>query len=187
MATTARTLHLARSTLRRPISNCRAATNTISTTTKSTSAVAVRQPFSRQSQRLFQSHARRFDANTENTSSSSSGGSSSSSAIYWALGLVTAAGAGYYAYATGYLTPAAAAEARDKAEHAADKAKGKLKGGSGGGGSASGSGGGGAQKGNKDYQAVYNHVAKLLEERDDYEDGSYGPLLLRLAWHASGT
>jgi cytochrome c peroxidase len=39
----------------------------------------------------------------------------------------------------------------------------------------------------EDYQKVYDHVAKLLEEKDDYDDGSYGPVLLRLAWHASGT
>lgn len=39
----------------------------------------------------------------------------------------------------------------------------------------------------KDYQEVYNTIAKMLEEHDDYEDGSYGPILLRLAWHASGT
>ena len=39
----------------------------------------------------------------------------------------------------------------------------------------------------KDYQEVYNTIAKMLEEHDDYEDGSYGPVLLRLAWHASGT
>jgi cytochrome c peroxidase len=39
----------------------------------------------------------------------------------------------------------------------------------------------------EDYQAVYNAVAKALEEKDDYDDGSYGPVLLRLAWHASGT
>lgn len=24
-------------------------------------------------------------------------------------------------------------------------------------------------------------------EKDDYDDGSYGPVLVRLAWHASGT
>ena len=29
--------------------------------------------------------------------------------------------------------------------------------------------------------------AKRLEEKDDYDDGSYGPVLVRLAWHASGT
>ncbi|KAK4182632.1 putative mitochondrial cytochrome c peroxidase precursor [Podospora australis] len=38
-----------------------------------------------------------------------------------------------------------------------------------------------------DYQAVYNEIANRLEEKDDYDDGSYGPVLLRLAWHASGT
>jgi len=39
----------------------------------------------------------------------------------------------------------------------------------------------------KDYQNVYNEIAKRLEEKDDYDDGSYGPVLVRLAWHASGT
>ncbi|KAB2575097.1 peroxidase [Lasiodiplodia theobromae] len=39
----------------------------------------------------------------------------------------------------------------------------------------------------EDYQKVYNVIAKALEENDNYDDGSYGPVLLRLAWHASGT
>ncbi|KIW05140.1 cytochrome c peroxidase, mitochondrial [Verruconis gallopava] len=39
----------------------------------------------------------------------------------------------------------------------------------------------------EDYQKVYNAIAKKLEDEDDYDDGSYGPVLLRLAWHASGT
>lgn len=39
----------------------------------------------------------------------------------------------------------------------------------------------------EDYQKVYNEIASRLEEMDDYDDGSYGPVLLRLAWHASGT
>jgi cytochrome c peroxidase len=39
----------------------------------------------------------------------------------------------------------------------------------------------------EDYQAVYNAVAKKLIDEDDYDDGSYGPVILRLAWHASGT
>ncbi len=39
----------------------------------------------------------------------------------------------------------------------------------------------------EDYQAVYNEIASRLEEDDSYDDGSYGPVLLRLAWHASGT
>ena len=39
----------------------------------------------------------------------------------------------------------------------------------------------------EDYQAVYNEIAKRLDEDDEYDDGSYGPVLLRLAWHCSGT
>lgn len=39
----------------------------------------------------------------------------------------------------------------------------------------------------EDYQKVYDAVAKRLVEHDDYDDGSYGPVLLRLGWHASGT
>ncbi|KAK0748229.1 heme peroxidase [Apiosordaria backusii] len=39
----------------------------------------------------------------------------------------------------------------------------------------------------EDYQKVYNEIANRLEEKDDYDDGSYGPVLVRLAWHASGT
>lgn len=38
-----------------------------------------------------------------------------------------------------------------------------------------------------DYQKVYNEIASRLEENDEYDDGSYGPVLVRLAWHASGT
>ncbi|QIW96867.1 hypothetical protein AMS68_002385 [Peltaster fructicola] len=38
-----------------------------------------------------------------------------------------------------------------------------------------------------DYQKVYDAVAKRLIDEDDYDDGSYGPVLLRLGWHASGT
>lgn len=39
----------------------------------------------------------------------------------------------------------------------------------------------------EDYQKVYNVIASRLDEKDDYDDGSYGPVLVRLAWHASGT
>ena len=39
----------------------------------------------------------------------------------------------------------------------------------------------------EDYQKVYNEIAKLLEEKDNYDDGSYGPVIVRLAWHCSGT
>ena len=36
------------------------------------------------------------------------------------------------------------------------------------------------------YQQIYNDVANVLENVD-YEDGSFGPILVRLAWHCSGT
>ncbi|KAJ0121443.1 cytochrome c peroxidase [Diaporthe amygdali] len=39
----------------------------------------------------------------------------------------------------------------------------------------------------EDYQKVYNEIASRLEENENYDDGSYGPVLVRLAWHASGT
>ncbi|OBZ82005.1 Cytochrome c peroxidase, mitochondrial [Choanephora cucurbitarum] len=44
-----------------------------------------------------------------------------------------------------------------------------------------------APKKSIDYQQVYNDIAELLDNDSDYDDGSYGPILLRLAWHSSGT
>lgn len=37
------------------------------------------------------------------------------------------------------------------------------------------------------YQKVYNAIAQKLIDVDDIDDGSYGPLLVRLAWHNSGS
>ncbi|ORX47440.1 heme peroxidase [Hesseltinella vesiculosa] len=37
-----------------------------------------------------------------------------------------------------------------------------------------------------DYEQVYKDIADILED-NDYDDGSFGPVLVRLAWHASGT
>jgi len=39
----------------------------------------------------------------------------------------------------------------------------------------------------EDYQKVYDAIAARLADNTDYDDGSYGPVVLRLAWHASGT
>jgi len=38
-----------------------------------------------------------------------------------------------------------------------------------------------------DYTAVRKAIADVLERDENYDDGSYGPVLVRLAWHASGT
>ncbi|KAL4525437.1 hypothetical protein Ndes2437A_g03898 [Nannochloris sp. 'desiccata'] len=40
---------------------------------------------------------------------------------------------------------------------------------------------------NADYDNVRKAVADLLESNPEYDDGSYGPVLVRLAWHTSGT
>jgi len=37
-----------------------------------------------------------------------------------------------------------------------------------------------------DYNAVRNDIKALLDDYN-YDDGSYGPVIVRLAWHASGT
>lgn len=85
---------------------------------------------------------------------------SSSSGIYIGIGALALGGAGYYFYSQG---------------------NGSLL-----------SGSAGETKGIftpkfEDYQKVYNEIAARLEEKDDYDDGSYGPVLVRLAWHCSGT
>ena len=38
-----------------------------------------------------------------------------------------------------------------------------------------------------DYASVRAAIADVLESNPDYDDGSYGPVLVRLAWHTSGT
>ena len=37
-----------------------------------------------------------------------------------------------------------------------------------------------------DYGAVKAAISDLMDH-DNYDDGSYGPIFVRLAWHASGT
>lgn len=39
----------------------------------------------------------------------------------------------------------------------------------------------------EDYQKVYNRIAEVIDDADDYDNGSFGPVVVRLAWHASGT
>jgi cytochrome c peroxidase len=86
--------------------------------------------------------------------------SGSSSTLLWAGALAAAGGAGYYFYTqgNGSLLSGSASETKGVFTPKFE-----------------------------DYQKVYNEIAHLLEEKDDYDDGSYGPVLVRLAWHASGT
>jgi cytochrome c peroxidase len=83
--------------------------------------------------------------------------SSGSSAWIWVLGLAAVGGGGYYAYSQGVFDGAAGTNAKPF-EPKFD-----------------------------DYQKVYDAIAAKLADETDYDDGSYGPVLLRLAWHASGT
>lgn len=39
---------------------------------------------------------------------------------------------------------------------------------------------------NVDYTKLYDAISDILED-ENYDDGSYGPVFVRLAWHASGT
>ena len=94
---------------------------------------------------------------------SEAGGKSSNTTLYWGIGLVgvAAAGGSYFYLNNGGLD--------------------NLKEGSAGGSR------GIFTPTKEDYQKVYNEIAGRLEEKDDYDDGSYGPVLVRLAWHCSGT
>jgi cytochrome c peroxidase len=117
------------------------ATSAFKTTTRNTAFTIPRQTFRQQGRRGYASEAP----------------SSGSSALFWAVGLAAAGGAGYYFY-NGFLFAGSAGETK-----------------------------GIFTPKYEDYQKVYNRIASRLEENDQYDDGSYGPVLLRLAWHASGT
>jgi cytochrome c peroxidase len=39
----------------------------------------------------------------------------------------------------------------------------------------------------EDYRNVYDAIAKKVEDEDEWDDGSYAPILLRIAWHSSGS
>lgn len=38
-----------------------------------------------------------------------------------------------------------------------------------------------------DYKSVYAHISENIMDDPDHDDGTLGPILLRLCWHACGT
>ncbi|PPQ90636.1 hypothetical protein CVT25_006619 [Psilocybe cyanescens] len=91
---------------------------------------------------------------------------SSSSGLYLGLGAAAAGGLAYYFYATnsgkeaGTTVKSGVQAAKVQANFVPTK---------------------------EDYIKVYNKIAQVIDDAGEYDDGSYGPVLLRLAWHSSGT
>ncbi|KAF8658935.1 hypothetical protein AX14_007674 [Amanita brunnescens Koide BX004] len=93
--------------------------------------------------------------------------SSSNTALYTSLGVLALATGAYYYYV---LSPAGV-DATTAAKSAIQSAKAAAK----------------FTPSKEDYQKVYNRIAEIIDDAGSYDDGSYGPIILRLAWHASGT
>jgi cytochrome c peroxidase len=89
---------------------------------------------------------------------------SSNTALYASIGLALAGGLGYYVYSS-LDTAATTAKSGVQATKAALKFTPTK----------------------ADYQKVYDKIAQKIDDAGDYDDGSFGPVLLRLAWHGSGT
>jgi cytochrome c peroxidase len=110
----------------------------------------------------------------------------SNTALYVGLGVLLAAGAGYYVFTS---SDPNAREAATALKSGVQSAKSKLN----------------YVPTKEDYQKVYNRISAILDEAGEYDgkllcvydpvkkslitvpDGSYGPVLVRLAWHSSGT
>jgi len=96
-----------------------------------------------------------------------SGGSSNT--LLWVVGAAAVAGGGYWYYSSGSVgTMKKEADSAAKSATQAVKAATNF------------------APTKDDYQKVYNSIAEILDD-NDYDDGSYGPVLVRLAWHSSGT
>ena len=107
------------------------------------------------------SHRLLHSASSSSHGSSSSSSSSSFSSYY----LGAAVAAVVVSAATGLSLASAESPAQAKAVSPAQAAKATL---------------------SVDYTAVRKEIADVLDA-EDYDDGSYGPLFVRLAWHSSGS
>ncbi|KDQ55746.1 hypothetical protein JAAARDRAFT_37172 [Jaapia argillacea MUCL 33604] len=116
------------------------------------------------SQFALRNQFRRFATGPASSEPVKSGGKS------WLIGggLLAFGGVGYYLYST---NPDLFKEAGTAAKSSVQAAKVATK----------------FTPAQEDYQKVYNKIVQLVEDAGDYDDGSYGPVLVRLAWHASGT
>ncbi|OWZ61950.1 cytochrome c peroxidase, mitochondrial [Cryptococcus neoformans] len=95
--------------------------------------------------------------------------SSNTGYIFAGLG-VAAVGAAYYFYGTGRTEHDSTNKADTVVREAVATVEAKT----------------GLRRGKDEYQKVYNRIAETLD-KEGYDDGSLAPVLLRLAWHASGT
>ena len=83
---------------------------------------------------------------------------SSSSGLYWGIAALALGGGAFYVYQSGGFEGLGAATTSTKVFTPTKE----------------------------DYQKVYNAVAERLDS-ENYDDGSFGPVVVRLAWHCSGT
>ncbi|KAL4078207.1 peroxidase [Scleroderma yunnanense] len=92
----------------------------------------------------------------------------SNTALYAGIAAFTAAAVGYYWYNS---SSDSSRDATTAAKSAIQASKAAVK----------------LTPTKEDYQKVYNTIAHILDEAEEYDDGSFGPVVVRLAWHASGT
>ncbi|KAI9884585.1 MAG: heme peroxidase [Watsoniomyces obsoletus] len=143
----------------------------MATAARTLTRTAFRQPLTNSSLRCATRGGNRFVVGRTAQQSSRRGYAtsppkSSKNSLYWGLGLAAAGGVGYYLFAA------------NRGQGIQESMKE---------GSAPGSKKGVFTPTKEDYQKVYDDIAARLIEYDEYDDGSYGPVLLRLAWHCSGT